>query len=82
MQEGDPQHAQWRMGYSDIYPELWHMHWTGDEDILDQFTQAASNMEPLPQWSDTTTNSVYLSGHTTHFANMCSHETHDRMPSS
>jgi hypothetical protein len=48
VQERDLQHAQWQMGYLDIHPKRWHMHLTGDEDILDQFAQAASNMEPLP----------------------------------
>jgi hypothetical protein len=38
------------------------MHLTGDEDILDQFAQATSDMEPLPRRSDTTTDSVYSSG--------------------
>jgi hypothetical protein len=40
------------------------MHLTGDKDILDQFAQAASDMEPLPRRSDTTTDSVYSSGPT------------------
>jgi hypothetical protein len=64
VQEGDPQHAQRRMGYFDIHSERRPMHLTGDEDILDQFAQAASDMEPLPRWSDTTTDSVYSSGPT------------------
>jgi len=46
VQEGDLQHAQRRMGYSDIHPEQQCMHLTGDEDILDQFAQAASDMDP------------------------------------
>jgi hypothetical protein len=64
VQERDPQHAQQQMGYSDIHPERQRMHLTGDEDILDQFAQAASDMEPLPRRSDTTTDSVYSSGQT------------------
>jgi hypothetical protein len=46
VQERDPQHAQRRMGYSDIHPERQCMHLTGDEDILDQFAQVASDMDP------------------------------------
>ena len=45
-QEGDLQHAQQRMGYSDIHPEWQRMHLTGDKDTLDQFAQAASDMDP------------------------------------
>ena len=47
MQERDPWHAQLRMGYFGMYAERWRMHLTGDEDILDHFAQAASDMEPL-----------------------------------
>jgi len=64
VQEGDPQHAQRRVGYFDIHPERRRMHLTGDEDILDQSAQAASDMEPLPRRSDTTIDSVYSSGPT------------------
>jgi len=64
VQEGELQLAQRRMGYFDIHPERRRMHLTGDEDILDQFAQAASDMEPLPRRSDTTTDSVYSSGPT------------------
>jgi hypothetical protein len=48
VQERDPQHAQLRMGYLNMHPERRCMHLTGDEDILDQFAQAASDMEHLP----------------------------------
>jgi len=32
------------MGYFDMHPEQWRMHLTGDEDILDQFAQVASDI--------------------------------------
>ncbi len=44
---GEPQHAQQQMGHFDIHPKQRHMHLTEDEDILDQFAQAVSNMECL-----------------------------------
>jgi len=64
VEEREPQHAQRRMGYFDMHPEWRRMHLTGDEDILDQFAQAAGDMEPLPRRSDTTADSVYSSGPT------------------
>ena len=48
VQERDPQHAQLRKGYFDMHPERRRMHLTADEDILDRFAQAASDMEHLP----------------------------------
>jgi len=57
VEEREPRHAQRRMGYFDVHPERRRM-----TDILDQFAQAASDMEPLPRRSDTNTNSIYSSG--------------------
>jgi hypothetical protein len=46
VQEQDPQHAQLWIGYFGMHAEWRHMHLTRDEDILDHFAQAASDMEP------------------------------------
>jgi hypothetical protein len=63
----EPPRSQRRMGYFDLHPERRRMQvgeGEGDDDILDQFAQAASDMDAaLPRRSDTT-ESVYSSGPT------------------
>ena len=48
VEEQELEHSQqWiQMGYFDMHPERWHIQLTRDKDVLDQFTQAASGMEP------------------------------------
>lgn len=63
-QEAESQRAQRRMGYFDMHPERRRMYIGGDDDMMDQFAQAAAgDLEDLPRRSDTT-DSVYSSGPT------------------
>ena len=63
VQESESRRAQRRLGYFDIHPECRRVHIGGDGDMMDQFAQAASDLEALPRRSDTT-DSVYSSGPT------------------
>ncbi|KAI9507647.1 hypothetical protein F5148DRAFT_1306912 [Russula earlei] len=58
-----PPRSQRRMGYFDIHPERRRAQVGGDETLLDQFAQAAGDMEDLPRQSDIT-ESVYSGGPT------------------
>ena len=64
IQEAESQRSQRRMGYFDMHPERRHIRIGGDDDMMDQFAQAAAgDLEDLPRRSDTT-DSIYSSGPT------------------
>ena len=63
VQDPEPQRPQRRMGYFDLHPERRRNQVGGDEDMLDQFAQAAGDIEALPRRSDAT-ESVYSTGPT------------------
>src|SRR6266581_2805681 len=54
VQDPKPRCPQRRMGYFDLHPERRCMQVSGDEDVLDQFAQAAGDIDALPRPSDTT----------------------------
>jgi hypothetical protein len=63
VQESELRRAQRRVGYFDMHPERRLVHIGGDGNMMDQFAQAATDLEALPRRSDTT-DSVYSSGPT------------------
>ena len=63
VQDPESHRPQRRMGYFDLHPERRRIQVSGDEDMLDEFAQAAGDIEAPPRPSDTT-ESVYSTGAT------------------
>ena len=51
VQEPEPRRPQHRMGYFDLHPHRRRIQVGGDEDMLDQFAQAAEDIDAFPRRS-------------------------------